>query len=114
MGPARVLLFGDADLSYAAALVSHLDSAAVAAEVTATMFEEEEELLTKYPQAAGTIRLLRTANARVGFGIDARALHRHYPEGLWDRVVFNLPQAPPQPRARNQIQRHRALLREFC
>ena len=32
----------------------------------------------------------------------------------WERIVFNLPQAPPLPGAKNQIQRHRTLLREFC
>jgi len=111
VAPPRVLLCGDADFSYAAALVSELGAAA---EVTATAFEEEPDLLLRYPYAAETMERLRAADARLGFGIDARTLREHYPTQTWDRVVFNLPQAPPQAKARNQIQRHRALLRDFC
>jgi len=39
----------------------------------------------------------------------------HFGEAArWERIVFNLPQAPAECKARNQIQRHRALLRDFC
>eukprot|EP00967_Tisochrysis_lutea_P082783 scaffold114734_cov33-Tisochrysis_lutea.AAC.2 len=109
--PPRVLLCGEADFSYAAALVSRVGGIA---EVTATAFEEEEDLLARYPYASGTIQQLRNADVRLDFGIDARALRQHFPQGTWDRVVFNLPQSPPQHGARNQIQRHRALLQDFC
>ena len=36
------------------------------------------------------------------------------PTREFDRIVFNLPQAPVIQGARNKIQRHRALLSEFC
>jgi hypothetical protein len=106
-----VLLCGDADFSYAAALVSHLDSTV---EVTATAYEDETDLLARYPYAAATLEKLSAAGTRLCFGVDARSLRRHFPTDTWDRVVFNLPQSPPQLKARNQIQRHRALLRDFC
>lgn len=108
--PPRVLLCGDADFSYAAALISHLDSTV---EVTATAYEDEEDLLARYPYAAATLEKLRAADTRLGFGIDARSLRRYFPTDTWDRVVFNLPQAPPEVKARNHIQRHRTLLRDF-
>ena len=110
-GPSRVLLCGEADFSYAAALCATQRGAI---EVTATAFEEEMELHERYPRAAEALARVRAAGARCDFGVDARELSRRYPSEEWDRVVFNLPQAPPEPRRRNQIQRQRALLRDFC
>ena len=109
-GPSRVLLCGEADFSYAAALCATQRGAI---EVTATAFEEEMELHERYPHAAEALARVRAAGARCDFGVDARELSRRYPSEEWDRVVFNLPQAPPEPRRRNQIQRQRALLREI-
>lgn len=110
--PARVLVCGDADYSYASALASRLGGAA---EVTATAYEEEDALLLRYPHAAGSIATLHAAGAAVRYGVDARHLANHFGEAArWERIVFNLPQAPAESKARNQIQRHRALLRDFC
>ena len=107
--PPRVLVCGDADFAYTSALRNALPSA----RILATAFEPEAELLARYPHAAETIGKLRTADVLVRCGVDARQLSSHV-DGTFERVVFNLPQAPPAARARNQIQRHRALLRELC
>ena len=110
--PARVLVCGDADFSYACALATRLGTAA---EITATAYEDEDMLLTRYPHAAKSIAALSTLGSRVKFGVDARQLASYFGDSSrWERIVFNLPQAPPEPKKRNQIQRHRALLRDFC
>ena len=117
--PARVLVCGDADFAYSEALVSALscDSEAVGVHLYATCYETEEMLLDRYPHAASTIAALRQRGnvAEVLFGIDCRNISAHFGEGAtFDRIVFNLPQAPVVPGARNKIQRHRALLADFC
>ena len=92
-----VLLIGEADFAYASALVPHVGHLA---EVTATVYEAEHELLQRYPHVADTMARLRGLEAHIGFGVDARALQQHFADGSFDRVVFNLPQSPPKPKAR--------------
>ncbi|KAL1499033.1 hypothetical protein AB1Y20_013549 [Prymnesium parvum] len=109
--PARVLICGDADFAYACALSSRLQRASL----LATCYESEAELLHAYPHASAAIAALRHAGVDVRCGVDARALSHHLGDAAsFDRIVFNFPQSPPLPRARNQIQRHRALLRDVC
>ena len=111
--PARILVCGDADCSYSSAMAQRLGAAASG--LCATTYEPEDGLLQRYPYAVDALETLRRLGARLRCGVDARQLREHFPdEEPWERVVFNLPQAPPLPGARNQIQRHRALLREFC
>ncbi len=107
----RVLICGDADFSYARALA---DSVGAAAHITATSYEPELELFQRYPSAPDAVERLRSGGVHVGHGVDARQLAQHFEAETWERIVFNLPQSPPTPRQRNQIQRHRALLRDFC
>ena len=108
----RVLVCGDADFAYALSLTAQLGSRAC---ITATAYEAEDELLARYPHAAGAMAKLRDMGAFVRCGVDATALGALFgAEPAFERIVFNLPQAPPAPKARNQIQRHRALLRDFC
>jgi hypothetical protein len=115
----RVLVLGDADFAYAHALARRLGSAAA---ITATAFEDEDSLLVRYPHAASTMEALRSMGTTVRCGVDARRLETLAAEEAasvampmqWERVVFNLPQSPAEPKARNQIQRHRTLLRELC
>ena len=112
-GVARVLVLGDGDFAYSSALVSAL--AGLRTDLLATVYDSEPDLLARCPEAAARIDTIRATGARVACSIDARALETQLPgEPPWHRVVFNLPQAPPLPKARNQIQRHRALLREVC
>ncbi|KAI0399938.1 hypothetical protein F4802DRAFT_602521 [Xylaria palmicola] len=65
----KILLVGDGDLSFAASLVEHH----YCADVTATVFERSrEELLEKYPQAAGHIATIEAEEGcRVLVGVDA-------------------------------------------
>ena len=111
----RVLVLGDADFAYARALQSSCASSGLKLSLFASAFEPEAELASRYPEAVDTMGALTRAGAAVRCGIDARTIAAHYGEGeSFDRIVFNLPQSPPAPKARNQIQRHRALLRDFC
>jgi len=111
----RVLVCGDADFAYSSALARALRERGVDARLFASAYEDRALLLERYPSAAGAAGALAGAGADVRFGVDARALRDHYGDGArFERVVFNLPQAPPEPGRRNQIQRHRALLRAFC
>lgn len=77
----------------------------------------QEELHRRYPHAAESVDALRShPNVReVVHGVDCRELAAHFgADARFDRIVFNLPQAPVIQGARNKIQRHRALLSEFC
>mmetsp|Transcript_114286 Transcript_114286/g.219921 ORF Transcript_114286/g.219921 Transcript_114286/m.219921 type:complete len:467 (+) Transcript_114286:75-1475(+) len=109
--PPRILICGDADFSYSRALASSLENAAI----FASAYEAEPELLALYPGAADGMTALLQHGACVRCGVDARKLDEYYGQSeQFDRIIFNLPQSPPAPGARNQIQRHRALLRDFC
>ena len=107
-----MLICGDGDFGYATALANALCGRA---ELHATSFETEAECAARYPHAPERVERLRARGTRVDFGVDARALRETFPTAAaWERVVFNIPQAPPASKARNQIQRHRALLRDVC
>ncbi|GMK56331.1 hypothetical protein CspeluHIS016_0301710 [Cutaneotrichosporon spelunceum] len=93
MADDTVLLLGEANFSFARALVEgrghsgHL--------VCATAYDTEAEALEKYPDAAGNVAALRARGVRVAFGVDAGALEKaHKVVGRgprWSRVVFNFP-----------------------
>ncbi|KAI1431950.1 hypothetical protein GGR50DRAFT_33633 [Xylaria sp. CBS 124048] len=109
----KILLVGDGDLSFAASLVEHH----YCADVTATVLEKSrEELLVKYPHAAGNIAKVEAEEGcRVLFGIDAMKMAPFMnkparggggasgsesvrdpaapagPYGVMDRVFFNFP-----------------------
>lgn len=88
---------------------------APASYIYASAYEPEAELLSRYPNAAENMAALLRRGVNVDCGVDARDLSTKYGgTARFDRIVFNLPQSPPAPKARNQIQRHRALLRDFC
>ena len=109
----RVLVCGDADFAYSRALAAQLRGTGTL--IWTSCYEPEADLLVRYPHAAAAIEALKQEDANVSCGVDARFLASHFGKGaFFDRIVFNLPQSPPLPGARNQIQRHRALLRDFC
>jgi hypothetical protein len=109
----HVLVCGDADFSYSQALSS--SGLGQRATIFTSCYESETDLLTRYPHAADAMASLLRNGVSVKCGVDARRLSEYYgPLPRFDRIVFNLPQSPPAPKARNQIQRHRALLRDFC
>ena len=110
----NILICGDADFAYSLALESSLSERG-GVSLFASAYEPEDELIARYPHAAAAIETLSSRGVAVRCGVDARAISASFGDSLrFDRIVFNLPQSPPAPKARNQIQRHRALLRDFC
>ena len=109
-GGPSVLLLGEANLSFALALVQMLDAeggpeaAAEAylgleragcqkARVTASCYEDRDSLLAKYPEAHGTLaQLAASGRASVGFGVNAWDLRSSFGAGaLWDVIAWNHP-----------------------
>ncbi|GIQ82612.1 hypothetical protein KIPB_003777 [Kipferlia bialata] len=118
----RVLVLGDGDFSFSVSMLSTLSlskgegmSTGMAVSLTATCYDSEEVLLASYPEAASNIARLAAKGVPVCYGVDATDIVNTLPEDIissgFDRVVFNFPQFPPRPKARNKIQLHRSLLR---
>lgn len=106
---------GDADFAYSCALSEALQQRGMLASLCASSFEAEADLVERYPHAEAAIATLRRdRGVELHCGVDARALCHHFDGREFDRIVFNLPQAPVEPGSRNKIQRHRALLCDFC
>lgn len=114
--PPSILVLGDADFAYTLALDAALRDCALAHPpvLSTSAYETEDELVQRYPHAPEAMATLAQRGVSVRCGVDARTIASHYGQSRFDRIVFNLPQSPPAPKARNQIQRHRALLRDFC
>ncbi|NXN02022.1 FDXA1 protein, partial [Sylvia borin] len=87
MGLRRVLLLGEGNFSFAAALCG-----ARGTHVVATCYESEEEALGA-AGAARSIRRLRDSGAEVVFSVDCTKLQEHFLLGTreFDRVYFNFP-----------------------
>jgi 25S rRNA (uracil2634-N3)-methyltransferase len=85
----RILLIGEGDLSFARSLVEHHECT----DVTATVFEKEEELREKYPHVEPNIGVLEEGGAKVRYGVDAMKNGVVWKEvkGKMDRVFFNFP-----------------------
>lgn len=86
----RILLIGDGDLSFALSLTRDHG----AADLLATTYDSEAELLEKYPQAAEHKREITDEyEQRVLHGVDATKLsQKEVGKGRrWDRIVFNFP-----------------------
>lgn len=85
----RILLVGEGDFSFARSLVEHHECR----DVTATVFEREEELREKYPQVEANIRALEDRDVKLRYGVDATRYGSLWKEvkGKMDRVVFNFP-----------------------
>ena len=112
----RILVCGDANFAYSSALASELCKNGQDARLWTSCYEHEDGLFERYPGARPVVASLRH-NSRVQelrHGVDCRAIRDYFSSCSFDRIVFNLPQAPVVPGARNKIQRHRALLRDFC
>lgn len=94
----RILLAGEGNFSFARALVCSpppsLDFLPPS-NVTATVYDTEEDCCSKYPDATEIIAALREKGVEVLFGVDATKLDR-YPllKGRqYDRIVWNFPHA---------------------
>ncbi|KAG0652432.1 25S rRNA (uridine(2634)-N(3))-methyltransferase [Hyphodiscus hymeniophilus] len=88
----RILLVGEGDLSFARSLVEHHNCS----NVTATVFENCEDLQGKYPHVRENVRFLEENRAKVLYGVDAlkvkgKAGLGGVGIGTVDRVVFNFP-----------------------
>lgn len=92
----RILLVGEADLSFAASLLSHH----ACTSVTATVLEPSKPaLVEKYPHAAANISLLEEASpgCKLLYNVDATKMPAHtvgrasQKHGIMDRVIFNFP-----------------------
>lgn len=88
-----VLLLGEANFSFARALIEGRSHAGHL--VCATAYDSEAECYEKYPDAKKNIEMIRAAGARVGFNVDGGALeksHKIVGKGpRWSRIVFNFP-----------------------
>lgn len=85
----RVLLLGEGNFSFAASLVS---LAVSSLRLHCTSFDSLSALKERYPEVSHFLRVLAAKEGVVlEHGIDATALHRHYPGHSFDQVVFNFP-----------------------
>jgi 25S rRNA (uracil2634-N3)-methyltransferase len=89
----RILLLGEGDFSFAAALALLWGDASF---MVATAFDDEAATLSKYATASDNIETLRSLGASVAFGVDATRLDaaaavvRQAKKGF-DRIIFNFP-----------------------
>lgn len=86
----RILIIGDGDLSFSRSLVDTHGCAAL----LATTYDNEAELLEKYPQAQENKDAIEAEEQRVLHGVDATKLGQKEVKkqaGGWERVVFNFP-----------------------
>lgn len=88
----RVLLLGDGDFSFAAALGLLWSEAG---QLVATSFDDEAEARAKYAGLDENLGTVRSCGAAVHFGVDATHAHAHFAlrNRAFDRVVFNFPHA---------------------
>ena len=106
----RILLVGEGDLSFAAALADLLGSS----HITASTLDTAEELDAKYPDVQRRLARLRAAGAAVAPGVDATAMASHAAlEPPYDRVVYNFPYAHVTKFAKDHREVNRKLLRQF-
>lgn len=85
----RVLLLGEGNFSFAASLAS---LAVSSLRLHCTSFDSLSALKERYPEVSHFLRVLAAKEGVVlEHGIDATALHRHYPGHSFDQVVFNFP-----------------------
>jgi 25S rRNA (uracil2634-N3)-methyltransferase len=85
----RILLIGEGDLSFTRSVLEHH----ACTNVTATVFEREEELREKYPHVEGIIAEIEGSGGKIRYGVDAMKAGPVWKEvrGRCDRVVFNFP-----------------------
>lgn len=94
----RILLIGEADLSFARSLIEHHGCT----QVTATVYESERELREKYPQVDENIKFIINKLGAVRFSVDATNIKSWTISGKnrargeetsskMDRIIFNFP-----------------------
>ncbi|POS84602.1 hypothetical protein EPUL_003720, partial [Erysiphe pulchra] len=94
----RILLIGEADLSFACSLIRFHNCS----QVTATVYESEEELKVKYPHVNENIRFIENSNqAKIRYSFDVTCtkkwsilLNNNRKASVtrsFDRIIFNFP-----------------------
>ena len=116
-GPRRVLLLGEGDFSFGAALATLWGGQCE--QLVATTLESEASVLAE-GEAADNVEMIRAGGGRVLFGIDATSLCTSAPLAVkrrFDRVVFNFPLAAGAGSGRDPqaaTQANQALVRAVC
>lgn len=108
----RVLLLGEGDFSFAAALALLWQDAS---NLTATAFDDEASCATKYRGLADNVSTIRSLGGTVLFGVDACKSHTHKTvakRAPFERIIFNFPHTGTgiKDQARN-VASNQALLR---
>ena len=94
----NILVCGDGDLSYSAAIAPQLKKLGIS--LTATVWEDQSTHLSTYGKSCDNLQTILSSNHSVCFGIDATKLHLHSQELLesknnnyntFDRIQFNFP-----------------------
>ena len=115
--PRRVLLLGEGDFSFGAALATLWGGQCE--QLVATTLESEASVLAE-GEAADNVEMIRAGGGRVLFGIDATSLCTSAPLAVkrrFDRVVFNFPLASGAGSGRDPqaaTQANQALVRAVC
>eukprot|EP00056_Hartaetosiga_gracilis_P017430 m.7250 g.7250 ORF g.7250 m.7250 type:complete len:472 (-) comp5689_c1_seq1:147-1562(-) len=104
----RILVVGDGDFSFSRGLVAHLGGEGE--KMIATSYDSFATVKKKYKGATKVIKGVSKSKATVVHGIDARALHEHFPKqkDFFHRVVWNFPHSGQQ-----RVHINRDLLRQF-
>jgi hypothetical protein len=103
---ARVLLVGDGDLSFAAAL----SGLKICKSLTATTWDSKERLAKSFPRAEENIRLIEEGGDKVQYEVDATRLKDSVKEGdIFDTIAWNFPHIA----GKQNIKRNRELVQNF-
>jgi 25S rRNA (uracil2634-N3)-methyltransferase len=91
-----ILLIGEGDLSFTRSLINHHSCT----HITATVYESQSELFSKYPQVAENIKAIEEGGGVVRYSVDAMKMKPFTAaqkgggrerEGVMDRIFFNFP-----------------------
>lgn len=103
---ARVLLVGDGDLSFAAAL----SGLKICRSLTATTWDSRERLTKSFPRAEENIRLIEGNGDTIQYEVDATNLKDSIKEGdMYDTIAWNFPHIA----GKQNIKRNRELVQNF-
>jgi len=87
----NILVCGDGDLSYSASIATHCSNLGIS--LTASVLEDEATHNRVYVDSLQNSASIRKSSPQhsVLFGIDATQLPMHFPNEVFDRIVFNFP-----------------------
>ncbi|XP_059069424.1 heavy metal-associated isoprenylated plant protein 41 [Cryptomeria japonica] len=110
----HILLVGEGDFSFSAALAKAFGSAE---NIVATSLDSREEVISSYNSGQDNLRSLEKRRAMTLHSVDAKTMKKHeiLREMLFDRIVFNFPHAGffGKENDNKLIKKHRHLLKMF-